>query len=97
MESAEPDPQILERAEADVARMRAEVREAEDLLRRLREGREAWSRQGSHRAALKRLRIAIDAPPHTAREQLRAAIQQAEVERVRAAVMAESGPSHRPL
>jgi len=60
------------------------VREAEDLLRRLRLGREAWLRQQNHRSSLDRLRMAIDVPPNVGRPELRfeaqiiAALKQAE-------------------
>jgi hypothetical protein len=75
-EGPEPDPADIETATVAGNTVAADLGEAEDVLRRLREGREAWRRQEAHRDALERLRVALDAAPHFDRAQLRAAADQ---------------------
>lgn len=65
----------LEEAEQRLAETESALGRATNLLRRLREGREAWARQQAHRASFERLRLASDLAPNSEREQIREAVQ----------------------
>jgi exonuclease SbcC len=64
----------VESAATELSRGRESLSGARDLLRRLREGREAWGRQQSHRMAFERLIAEVDASPNSMRDQIRAAV-----------------------
>jgi hypothetical protein len=68
MEEAE-----VEAAASDLNQARQSLTEAGTLLGRLRDGREAWSRQMAHRAAFDRMRSFVDLAPNSTRDQVRAA------------------------
>lgn len=63
----------LEEAEQRVVEAESILGQAANLLRRLREGREAGARQQAHRASFERLRLATDLAPNSDREQMREA------------------------
>ena len=62
----------IEVAATDLNRARQFLSEAEAMLKRLREGREAWSRQQSHHSAFERLILQVDLAPNSTRDQVRA-------------------------
>ncbi|KQU93860.1 AAA family ATPase [Devosia sp. Root105] len=70
-----PTPLDLESADQRLAASESAIEEATTLLRRLREGREAWARQQSHRGAFERLRLVADLAPNSQRDQIRAVAQ----------------------
>lgn len=63
----------IETAASYLNQARQSLNEAGALLGRLRDGREAWSRQMGHRAAFDRIRSLGDLAPNSTREQARAA------------------------
>lgn len=63
----------IETAASDLNQAHQSLAEADALLKRLREGREAWSRQLAHRAAIDRVRGLVDLAPNSTRDQVRTA------------------------
>lgn len=70
-----PGPGELERAEQQLAIDESSLEEASSLLKKVREGREAWARQRTHAASFERLRSATDLAPNSERTQIRGAAQ----------------------
>lgn len=66
----------IEAIASDLNQARQSLAEADALLKRLRDGREAWSRQMAHRAAIDRIRGLVDLAPNSTRDQVRAATTQ---------------------
>ncbi|OMJ32525.1 hypothetical protein BSZ14_08100 [Sphingomonas sp. Sph1(2015)] len=75
----------VEIATTQLARGRGRLAEAESALRRFREGRDAWSRQQSHRSALDRLAAIADLAPTSTRDQVRETVEQKRSEAERSA------------
>jgi len=84
-DGANPDEAGLTGAAATATQASDRIREAEDQLRRLRTGREAWARQQSYRGVHEELRTLMDSPQHSDREQLRTAARQRAEEKQRLA------------
>ena len=63
-----PTEADLDAAVQELVFARDAITEAEESLKRLRDGREAWTRQLAHRHALDRLRSTLDLAPNTARD-----------------------------
>lgn len=61
----------VETVASDLNQARQSLTEADTLLKRLRDGREAWSRQLSHLTAFDRLRSMVDLAPNSTRDQIR--------------------------
>ncbi|MBY4632666.1 AAA family ATPase [Rhizobium croatiense] len=75
--SDEPDADRLKSLTISSTATRAKVSEAEDLLKRLRDGRTAKSLVENHIIALENLRAAVSGAPNSDRPQLRAEVQAA--------------------
>ena len=67
----------IEVAASHLNQARQSLSESAALLSRLRDGREAWSRQMAHRAAMERLRGIVDLAPNSTRDQVRESATQA--------------------
>ncbi|GLQ87250.1 AAA family ATPase [Dyella flagellata] len=67
------DETKIEAAASNLNQARESLAEADALLKRLRDGREAWNRQIAHRAAINRVRGLTDLAPNSTREQVRVA------------------------
>lgn len=66
-----PDPLSIAVLTTAIAQLREKLREAEDLLKRLRDGRAAKALVDNHLTALERLRTAVSGAPNSERLQLR--------------------------
>lgn len=70
-EAKEPDALSLGGRTMAISALRERLREADDLLRQLRDGRSAWTLIDNHLTALERLRTAVSGAPNSDRLQLR--------------------------
>ena len=70
-QSEEPDPLSIAVLTGIINGLRETLREADDLLKQLRDGRAAKALVDNHRAAVERLRAAVSGAPNSERLQLR--------------------------
>jgi exonuclease SbcC len=73
--SAQPNQAEVDGSKVALVRAIGRLDRAQDMMRRLADGAAAWARQESHRAALERLREAVDGAPNSNRDQVRTAAE----------------------